>query len=473
MTPRIRAAIAIAMLAAPRWVSEVVAADWPLIRGDAKATGAVAEAMPQPFDIVWTYAAEGSGFEATASIVGGIVYVGDVDGTFHAIKLSDGKSVWTKKFEETGFVAGSAVVDGHIYCVDYNGIVRCLNVADGQEVWKFDTETSLYAAPNVHEGIVLIAAESGQLFALDAKTGEKKWEPFTIDQPLRCWPTVVEGRVLVAGCDGLLHLVDVATGNDLESIDIGGPADGMPAVVGDRVYFCTAGGVFHAMTIKPLAAAWEYSHRGQGEDIHAAAATEKIVVLGTHDKRVVVRALLTSIVERVPFGDEETPMVKIQLRDARERQLAVFCRDALPEERFTTFAQRGRLPFADVEYQHAPGPKCCRELDEHRAAIVVVDEIVQHASAQNRVVVPRRECEDVSDVEGDGDRTVASRAARHGDEVRGRIDAVHPVAATSELNRVPTGSAPGVQEVSSWVDPPFDQPARNRIAFFCNGTIDD
>jgi outer membrane protein assembly factor BamB len=58
-------------------------------------------------------------------------------------------------------------------------------------------------------------------------------------------------------------------------------------VVGDRVYFCTAGGVFHAMTIKPLAAVWEYGHRGQGEEIHAAAATEKIVVLGTHDKRVV------------------------------------------------------------------------------------------------------------------------------------------------------------------------------------------
>jgi outer membrane protein assembly factor BamB len=134
---------------------------------------------------------------------------------------------------------------------------------------------------------VLIAAESGQLFALDAKTGAEKWEPFTIDQPLRCWPTVVEGRVLVAGCDGLLHLVDVQTGKDLESVDIGGPADGMPAVVGDRVYFCTAGGLFHAMTIKPLAPAWEYSHRGQGEEIHAAAATPEVVVLGTHDKRVV------------------------------------------------------------------------------------------------------------------------------------------------------------------------------------------
>ncbi|HMP06130.1 MAG TPA: PQQ-binding-like beta-propeller repeat protein, partial [Lacipirellulaceae bacterium] len=85
-----------------------------------------------------------------------------------------------------------------------------------------------YAAPNVYEDLVLIAAESGELFALDAATGQQRWS-FVIDQPLRSWPTVVEGRVLVAGCDGRLHAVDVRTGEDLENIDIGGPADGMPA----------------------------------------------------------------------------------------------------------------------------------------------------------------------------------------------------------------------------------------------------
>jgi outer membrane protein assembly factor BamB len=261
--------------------------DWPLIRGDAKATGALADALPKPLDIVWTYEAAGSGFEATAAIVDGVVYVGDFDGTFHAVKLADGKPMWTRKFEETGFVAGSAVVDGYVYCVDFNGMVRCLNTADGEPIWEFNTGTALYAAPNVHEGVVLIAAESGQLFGLDAATGQQKWEPFTIDQPLRCWPTVVEGRVLVAGCDGKLHLVDVATGKGVDSIDIGGPADGMPAVVGDRVFFCTASGVFHAMTIKPLAGVWQYGHRGQGEEIHAAAVTDKAVVLATHDKKIV------------------------------------------------------------------------------------------------------------------------------------------------------------------------------------------
>jgi outer membrane protein assembly factor BamB len=280
--PAAAAALVLAALASAR-----AQADWPLIRGDAKASGAVAEKLEQPLEVLWTYEVKGSGFEATASIVDGVVYVGDMDGTFHAVDLSTGKKRWTKSFEDSGFVAGSAVADGRIVCVDFNGVVRALDVADGKELWKFETETLLYAAPNVYESTVLIAAESGELFALDAATGKKLWEPFSIDQPLRSWPTVVDGRVLVAGCDGRLHAVDVATGKSIEDVDIGGPADGMPAVLGDQVFFCTAGGVFHAMKINPLAPQWQYGQRGQSEEIHAAAVNEQAVVLGTHDKRVV------------------------------------------------------------------------------------------------------------------------------------------------------------------------------------------
>ena len=286
-------------------------ADWPLVRGNAAATGADAAPLPQPFDILWTYEADGSGFEATASIVDGIIYLGDIDGTFHAVSLADGKPVWTKKFEETGFVAGSAVVDGRIYCVDFNGVVWCLKAEDGETVWQFSSDTSLYAAPNVYKELVLIVGDSGELIALDAKSGDVRWK-FSIDQPLRCWPTVVAERVLVAGCDGKLHSVDVNTGKDVESIDIGGPADGMPAVMGDRVFFCTAGGVFHATSINPLKSEWEFGHRGQGEEIHAAAVIETAVLLGTHDKRAVALKPATGeVIWSVPLASraESSPVI--------------------------------------------------------------------------------------------------------------------------------------------------------------------
>jgi outer membrane protein assembly factor BamB len=261
-------------------------ADWPLIRGDSNATGATAERLTPPLDIAWTYESDNSSFEATASIVDGIVYIGDVDGTFHAVNLADGTKAWTRTFEDTGFICGSAVADGMIYCVDYNGIVYCLDAKDGEPKWQYDTQSSLYAPPNVLDSVVLIVTDGGQLISLDAASGEEKWK-FTIDQPLRCWPTVVEGRVLVAGCDGLLHAVDVQTGMDLEHIDIGGPADGMPAVLGNRVYFCTAGGVFFCAEVNPLKAVWQYAHKRQSEEIHAAAASAKAIILGTHDNRVV------------------------------------------------------------------------------------------------------------------------------------------------------------------------------------------
>jgi outer membrane protein assembly factor BamB len=276
-------AVALTMLA----VSLPARGDWPLVRGDEQATGAVAAPLPRTLDVAWTYDTGGSSFEATAAIVDGIVYVGDVDGTFHAVKLADGKPAWTRKFEDTGFIAGTAVVDGRIFCVDYNGVVHALDAADGAELWTFESESSLYAAPNVYQGRVLLVTDSGELVSLDAATGKETWERFRIDQPLRCWPTVVEGRILVAGCDGLLHAVDVDTGKDLQTIDIGGPADGIPAVVGNRAFFCTASGVFFAAEVKPLKELWRYGHRGQSEEIHGAAATDKAIVLGTHDKRLV------------------------------------------------------------------------------------------------------------------------------------------------------------------------------------------
>jgi outer membrane protein assembly factor BamB len=279
------------------------AGDWPLVRHDGSACGVADEPLTAPLQLLWTYESPGSGFEATAAIVGGVVYAGDLDGTFHAVRLADGQPVWTRKYPGEvrlseskpvwspqaapgGFVAGSAVVDGRVFCVDFNGAVRCLEAATGDLLWQLGCESPLYAAPNVHEGRVLVVTDGGELLALDAKNGDVRWR-FAIDQPLRCWPTVVAGRALVAGCDGNLHAVDVATGKGVASLPIAGPADAIPAVKNGRLFFCTAPGVFHCLEVDPLAEAWRYAHQGQGEDIHAAAVTDELAIFGTHRKEVV------------------------------------------------------------------------------------------------------------------------------------------------------------------------------------------
>ena len=298
-----RAPIAAGVFLAAVWIGPVALADWPLIRGDASARGVVKTPVGSALQELWTFEAEDSGFEATAAIVDGIVYIGDVDGTFYALRIADGSVAWKQKFSDdlrvtgdkavwnaegldTGFLNGAAVADGRIYCTDYNGILRCLDAADGRLLWSLNTDSELYAAPNVHEKCVLLVTESGELLCLDAERGDVEWT-FAIDQPLRCWPTVVAGRVLVAGCDARLHAVDLETGEAEESIEISGPPDSMPAVSNGRVYLCTAGGVFHAISIVPLEIAWQFRHPGQGEDLHGAAVTAESIIFGTHNKQVV------------------------------------------------------------------------------------------------------------------------------------------------------------------------------------------
>ena len=38
-----------------------------------------------------------------------MIYIGDNAGTFHAMRLADGKQAWKKEFADSGFAAGAAV----------------------------------------------------------------------------------------------------------------------------------------------------------------------------------------------------------------------------------------------------------------------------------------------------------------------------------------------------------------------------
>ncbi len=264
---------------------QTASADWPLVRGDALASGVASSPLPENIKPLWKFKIEESGFEATAVIAEGAIYIGDVDGTFYALRLADGKVLWKQHFKDSGFLAGAAVVDGRIYVGDFNGIVRALRADSGKVIWSHTASAEFYAAPNVVAGRVLVTTEAGELIALDAKTGEKQWL-FRIEAPLRCWPTVVAGRVLLAGCDQRLHAVDISNGQEVEGIDIDGPTGSTPAVVGGDVLFGTEQGTFYSIATAPLAIRWQYRDSKRPQSIRTAAAgDERTVVYGTQGKR--------------------------------------------------------------------------------------------------------------------------------------------------------------------------------------------
>jgi hypothetical protein len=118
-----------------------------------------------------------------------------------------------------------------------------------------------------------------------------------------------------------------------------------------------------------------------------------------HDERVVVRACLLPIVERVSFGDEEGPVLRIQLCDAREGQLSVFSEDALSEERLACLSTSRRLPFPDVENQYPRRSKSPREGNEYVVSVGISDKVIENAPAENRVVAAGWQSQNVPDAE--------------------------------------------------------------------------
>src|SRR5215212_2618963 len=78
--------------------------DWPLVRGDAFGTAVAHTTLANELEVIWKYpAGKDAGFDATPVISNGVIYIGDSAGTFHAVRMADGKQVWSKDFADSGF----------------------------------------------------------------------------------------------------------------------------------------------------------------------------------------------------------------------------------------------------------------------------------------------------------------------------------------------------------------------------------
>ena len=60
--------------------------------------------------------------------------------------------VWKKTFKDGGFEATAAIVDGMVYVGSFDGNLYALRLATGEEKWKFHTELGFKAAPAVARG---------------------------------------------------------------------------------------------------------------------------------------------------------------------------------------------------------------------------------------------------------------------------------------------------------------------------------
>ena len=125
---------------------------------------------------------------------------------------------------------------------------------DHPVVWSvIDTEHrpgAFWATPALHDGVIIVPDDSGQVRGWDTATGAELWS-FELPGPTWQSPVVVDDVLIQGDCDGVLHGFDVsdprALPTELWAVDLGGCIESTPAVWRGRIFVGTRGGRFYAI----------------------------------------------------------------------------------------------------------------------------------------------------------------------------------------------------------------------------------
>lgn len=261
------------------------ARSWPLARGDRQATGVAQSSLPPKLELLWTFTTKRGGFEATAVIADGTVFVGSLDGNFYALDLASGQKQWEFS-TEVGFTAAAAVYRGRVYVGDADGIFYCLDAQSGRKLWRFQSDAEINSGANFHADRVLFGSQDTFLYCLEAESGRLVWKYENADQ-IRCFPAIAGEFTFVAGCDGRLHIIRLADGQEVGHVDLQAPTGSAPACLGEMVFVGTEGNMFFGIDWPKRKVRWHYENAERPWPFRSSAAvTDRLVIVGSQDKLV-------------------------------------------------------------------------------------------------------------------------------------------------------------------------------------------
>jgi outer membrane protein assembly factor BamB len=228
----------------------------------------------------------GSQITSAVAVADGFVFAGSTDNHLYAMDPDTGAVVWN--FRTGGDVEDPAVGDGRVYVYSSDDNIYAVDEFTGHLDWQtpsliilsppVEVDGVLYIGQEAHDaatgallwistaltdtgpaiagGIVYEGGANGDLYALDATTGDVLWATPTGASQVISTPAISNGVVYVeAGTQ--LHAFDASTGAELWHTSMGGQSlTNSPAVGGGVVYTRASGAVIRAFDATTGAQLW-------------------------------------------------------------------------------------------------------------------------------------------------------------------------------------------------------------------------
>jgi eukaryotic-like serine/threonine-protein kinase len=201
----------------------------------------------------------GDKVETSPTVVNGIVYFGSYDKKIYALDAVTGTKKW--EYVAGGSISSSpAVVDGLLYFGSLDKSVYCLDAITGTIRWSVITEAFVFASPTVDNGIVYFSAKN--VLALDAKTGNKKWEYISSAGFILTSPQVVNSIVYVGGGSNDFVALDAKTGAKKWNFSGVQYAYGSPVVANGVVFYGEFEYFFYSLDATTGTKKWNFKTAG-------------------------------------------------------------------------------------------------------------------------------------------------------------------------------------------------------------------
>jgi outer membrane protein assembly factor BamB len=270
--------------------------DWPLYGHDRERTRYLpAKHLDPPLgSSLWSFQA-GKLLEFQPIVVKGRIYFMDKDGMFYALDTARGRIQWKRKIGSLN-ASSPAYWRGRLFAVNLEPeqAVAIRPHPHGSEVlWRHPLPGRSESSPLVHGGKVIFGCESGDIFALDAKTGKTRWSVHT-GGAVKGALALDNGTLFADNYAGEVWALDAGNGRVKWTAHTqgggflrGGGAYSTPAVAWGRVYLGGLDGRVYSFVEKTGALAWSHSTGAEVYPSPAVAETPHsppTVYLGSQDK---------------------------------------------------------------------------------------------------------------------------------------------------------------------------------------------
>ncbi|MEM9478923.1 MAG: PQQ-binding-like beta-propeller repeat protein [Verrucomicrobiota bacterium] len=165
---------------------------------------------------------------------------------------------WT--FETGDAVTGSPVVaEGLVFIGSMNGFFYALDLKTGEKKWEYAAEDDDGLEARIEgpacyvDGVVIVGTDLGLVVALDAKTGEENWR-FMAEDKVSGGPTYFRNpedekvTVIVGSHDYYVYGLGLEDGEKLWEYETGYYVNGTPVVERGRIMFGGCDGMIHQVS---------------------------------------------------------------------------------------------------------------------------------------------------------------------------------------------------------------------------------